>query len=352
MPRPYGACPGGGSADGRRALLPAETRLVGEDDELDAIRSPSLVIARLTWVLAVSGLMISSAPISSLDSPRATSATTSRSRWVSRASRSGPTGSGPRRACSSSMTRAVTAGASRRCPSATVRTAARRSSGSTSLSRNPLAPARSASNTCSSRSNVVRTSTLTPSRWGSPTMRRVASRPSTKGMRMSISTTPGRVARHDLDRLGAVGGVAHHVDVVGQVEQRPEAGAHDGLVVGDDDADAHADPPTGSTARTRNPPPSAAPCSTRPPTAAARSRIPRSPKPSELRPSPGASRPWPSSTTSISSAAPARRSRTSARAAPECRMTFVTASCTMRNAVSSTIGGRSPSTSRRTETCR
>jgi len=45
----------------------------------------------------------------------------------------------------------VTAGASRASPRATTRTAVRRSSGSTSLSRNPLAPARRAAKTYSSR---------------------------------------------------------------------------------------------------------------------------------------------------------------------------------------------------------
>src|SRR3954471_17433659 len=46
-------------------------------------------------------------------------------------------------------------------PAATTRTAAMRSSGSTSLSRNPLAPARSASQTYSLTSKVVSTRTAT-----------------------------------------------------------------------------------------------------------------------------------------------------------------------------------------------
>src|SRR5690606_25499119 len=45
-------------------------------------RAPSLIIARLTWVRAVAGLSTSSEAISSLDRPRPTSATTSRSRAV------------------------------------------------------------------------------------------------------------------------------------------------------------------------------------------------------------------------------------------------------------------------------
>ena len=44
-------------------------------------------------------------------------------------------------------------------------------------------------------------------------MIRVASRPSTTGIRMSISTTSGRVRWHSSDAGPAVLGVAHHVDV-------------------------------------------------------------------------------------------------------------------------------------------
>ena len=62
-----------------------------------------------------------------------------------------------------------------------------RSARGESLSRNPLAPARSASYTYSSRSKVVSMTTL-----GAGCARvssRVASSPSIPGMRMSISTT-------------------------------------------------------------------------------------------------------------------------------------------------------------------
>ena len=65
----------------------------------------------------------------------------------------------PAAATNCSISRRVTFGASSASPSATTRTAASSSSGSVSFSRNPLAPARSASNTYSSRSNVVRMST-------------------------------------------------------------------------------------------------------------------------------------------------------------------------------------------------
>ena len=54
------------------------------------------------------------------------------------------------------ITRFVTAGESRASPPATMRMAARSCSGGSSLSRKPLAPARSASYTYWSKSNVVR----------------------------------------------------------------------------------------------------------------------------------------------------------------------------------------------------
>ena len=58
-------------------------------------------------------------------------------------------------------------------------------------------------------------------------------------MRMSITTTSGSQAGADVDGLAAVGGLAHHRDVVLRVEHRAEARAHDALVVGDDHPDRH-----------------------------------------------------------------------------------------------------------------
>ena len=62
--------------------------------------------------------------------------------------------------------------------------------GGVSLSRNPSAPAASASTTYSSASNVV--STITRGGSGRACSARVASSPSTPGIRMSMSTTSGR----------------------------------------------------------------------------------------------------------------------------------------------------------------
>ncbi len=74
-------------------------------------------------------------------------------------------------------------------PSATARTPRRSSTGSVSLTRKPLAPTRSASNTYSSRSKVVSITMRTRARGGSELIWRAASRPSQPGMRMSM---PGR----------------------------------------------------------------------------------------------------------------------------------------------------------------
>ena len=97
------------------------------------------------------------------------------------------------------MSLRVTTGASSDSPAATARMPSTSSSGRTSLSRNPLAPARRASTTYSSMSNVVsmRTRDRQP---GSARMRRVASMPSTPGIRTSMSTMSGRV---DATRLTA-----------------------------------------------------------------------------------------------------------------------------------------------------
>ena len=97
------------------------------------------------------------------------------------------TAAGSRRPTWSSSWR-VTAGASTASPAATARTASTTSRVGASLSRKPLAPARSASMMYSSSPKVVRMST----RWRGS--RRVASMPSMPGMRMSISTTSGRCA--------------------------------------------------------------------------------------------------------------------------------------------------------------
>ena len=88
----------------------------------------------------------------------------------------------------------MTDGAINASPAATTRMAATKSAGVTSLSRNPLAPARSASMTCSSVSNVVSTRMRGPRASASvPASCRVASTPSMTGIRISMTITSGRV---------------------------------------------------------------------------------------------------------------------------------------------------------------
>ena len=71
----------------------------------------------------------------------------------------------------------------------------------------------------------------------------------------------GLLARDELDRLDAVGGLADDLDVVGRAQQHREAAAHERLIVGDRDPDRIVTrrPRTGSSATTRKPPPDARP---------------------------------------------------------------------------------------------
>src|SRR5690606_11428804 len=125
-------------------------------------RSPSFARTFPTCVFTVVSLTTSSAAISAFDSPRATCASTSRSRSVSVSSPGGGASSrtAGSRDANRSSSRRVTLGATIASPAATIRIACTRSSGGESFSRNPLAPARTASITYSSRSNVVRISTF------------------------------------------------------------------------------------------------------------------------------------------------------------------------------------------------
>jgi hypothetical protein len=151
-----------------------------------------------TCVLTVASLTNKVPAISVLLPPRASSTRTSRSRTVSEASRDGAGMVCGGRCANASIRRRVTVGASMALPAAAARTAAMRSARGESLSRNPLAPARSASYTYSSRSKVVSMTTLGvcgPSE--PPVSSRVASSPSMPGMRMSMSTTSGWCAAAD-----------------------------------------------------------------------------------------------------------------------------------------------------------
>src|SRR5690606_19514131 len=145
-------------------------------------------------------------------------------------------------------------------------------------------------------------------------------------------------------RLPAVGHLAHHFHVVGSADELGKTGSDQGLVVDDQDFDAH----RGILAATRNPPPSAAPASSLPPNASARSRIPRMPWPSTKSPLP-----WPSSVTSTDTSSGPCTTETFALDAPEWRMTLVSDSLTIEATTISVSGSAgSPSTSRSTSSPR
>ena len=152
------------------------------------------------------------------------------------------------------------------CPSCTERIARTSASGSTSLYRKPVAPARIATVTDAESATLVSTSTLA-GRFRSRSSASTAS-PSQAGQ---FQVEQDHV-RHDrggqFDGFDAVAGLAHHVDVGVQAEQHPQPLPHHRVVVGDQDGDlprsgcAHRGPPcparpTGMTTRTVVPRPGA-----------------------------------------------------------------------------------------------
>jgi len=96
------------------------------------------------------------------------------------------------------------------------------------------------------------------------TIRRVASSPSTLGMRMFHQRHVGLEAPNGRDRLLAVGGLGDDVDVRLRLQQGAKARADHRLVVGDDDPDAHG-VVIGSEALTTKPPPAPGCVSSHPP---------------------------------------------------------------------------------------
>src|SRR5439155_22014319 len=92
----------------------------------------------------------------------------------------------------------------------------------------------------------------------------------------------GEQAPSLVDRLAAIRGLAHDLDVRRGLEELAETGADERLVVGDQDARAHA---RGMRARISKPPRSRGPVSSSPPYRPTRSRIPIRPwpAPSPLR---------------------------------------------------------------------
>ena len=133
------------------------------------------------------------------------------------------------------------------------------------MSRKPLAPARMAWNTYSSRSKVLRISTLVWARRSSAVIRRVASSPSVPGMRMSMRTTSGR-SWMTTSTASAPSPAWPTTSMSSAVPSSTEAGPDQGLVVDDDNADhAGGYSSKGIVASTRKPPPAPGPTSSVPP---------------------------------------------------------------------------------------
>ena len=204
------------------------------------------------------------------------------------------------RLANSAISRRVTLGDSNASPRATARTPRSSSTGSVSLTRKPLAPMRIASKTYSSRSNVVRMMTRDAASAASAAIARVASSPSSVG-HPDVHQHDVRTGRaYDRDGLASVRGLADDLDVVLGVEQRAQPGPQQCLVVGQHDPD-HALPlPAAGWRPPCVPPEGDAPMVSVPPSATARSRMPRMPLPSSNEPMPAP--PVPSSATSHGSA--------------------------------------------------
>jgi hypothetical protein len=132
----------------------------------------------------------------------------------------------------------------------------------------------------------------------------------------------GRQATRLLDRRVAVGRLADDVDVLLGVEDHAEAGAHQRLVVGDQDADH-----SGSLATTSNPPPATGPARSEPSYSRMRSSIPTSPWPEPLDPFMALP---PLSTIASSREEDSQRTVTDVGAAPAYLIALVSASCTTR----------------------
>ena len=98
---------------------------------------------------------------------------------------------------------------------------------------------------------------------------------------MSISTTSGRSAAGELDGLGAVARLPDDLDVVLGVEQRPEPGAYEHLVVGEDNPDHWPTVPRGHDLEAAVA--DAVAVRSSPPVDSTRSRMPTSPNPVDDR---------------------------------------------------------------------
>lgn len=230
------------------------------------------------WVFTVAVETCSLRAISALLSPSAMRSSTSISRAVSPSGGSdGAAGAGS--ACARrSSSRLWMPGERPASPESTLCTARTISSPPASLVRQPRAPASRAGDSDSSSANVVRTTTCLPE--CSARILRVASTPSQRGMRRSISTTFGASPATSATASSPSRG-SDNLDPGQQTEQHHDALPHHGLIVGDHHPSGlrlgllrH----TGTFNVTTNPS-SPGPASREPPSNSAHSRMPSRPCP-------------------------------------------------------------------------
>ena len=174
-----------------------------------------------------------------------------------------------------------------------------------SLRRKPEAPARRAPKTYSSSSKVVSTSTFVAERVGSATIRAVASSPSSRGIRMSMSTTSGLVSTA-WATASSPSTASPTTSMSSSESSNARNPARTSAWSSATSTRITARPSARRRQRRHDPPPAArqGPASNVPPAAWARSRIPRTPCPAPAGapddPSP------PSSSTSITTASSPR----------------------------------------------
>ena len=164
-------------------------------------------------------------------------------------------------------------------PRVAARIASPSSSGPASLSRKPVAPARNAPWTYSSRSKVVMTTTAIGSSTPGPASCRVASTPSRTGIRMSIRQTSGRSSRASRtascpSRASPTTSMPSRVPRISRspVRTRSWSSATSTRM-------RHAGTSRGRVASTAQPRPGHGPARQVPPSSVARSTIPISPNP-------------------------------------------------------------------------
>ena len=190
---------------------------------------------------------------------------------------------GAARSCATnaSISRRVSRGASSASPPATTRTAVEQVGGLDVLEQEARTRRRAARRTRTRRARRSSARSAGAGSARSAVIRRVASRPSMRGIRMSISTMSGRCAAGELDRLRAVGRLGRRPRCPAGRPAAPGSPARTSAwssASRTPDHDAPA-PASGSVASTRQPPPAPGPASSVPPSASARSRMPRRPAP-------------------------------------------------------------------------